>query len=98
MMPARTGRRGKLMSEEASAPSLPESGEAFFSYDEAGEILGVSKSTVRRLVARGELEAIRIGNQARLTASGMRRSVARAPSATERFRSKAAPAGEQHAA
>ena len=40
------------------------------SVDEAAEALRVSTKTVRRLIARGELSAVRVGRQLRISQDG----------------------------
>lgn len=41
------------------------------STDEAVELLGLSRETVRQLIARGELEAVRFGKALRITRSSI---------------------------
>lgn len=107
MTAAATGLRDKMMleaatavkrTEPASVPALPENGEALYDYGETGILLRVSTPTLRRMVARGDLSAIRVGNQVRFLATELRRFLASAPSAADQFRVSNAIAGVQRSA
>jgi len=52
------------------------------SVDEAGRVLGVSRSTVWRLIQRGELPSVRRGGRRLISATSLRKRAARRPAST----------------
>lgn len=55
--------------------------QAFMTVEEAGRALGVSRSTVWRLIQRGELATIRRGGRRMVQATALRKRTARGPAA-----------------
>ena len=62
---------GKL--SRAAAGSTASEKPWAYSLDKAAELLGISKMSVRRAIARGELEAVKFGSLTRIMADELRR-------------------------
>lgn len=61
------GQRSALAAPGAhAAPMHPTTTQLLLDYDESGRLLDVSGRTVRRLVASGDLPAVRVGRQVRI--------------------------------
>jgi excisionase family DNA binding protein len=56
--------------------------QALVTVDEAGRVLGVSRSTVWRLIQRGELPTVRKGGRRLVQATALRRRATRRSAAT----------------
>lgn len=62
---------------EGQGPPLPWA----YTLKEAAALLKISKSSLERAIARGEIEALKFGSLTRITSAELRRYVARAPRA-----------------
>jgi len=61
----------------AAVPEWPRSNAIAISVDEASEMVGVSKSTIRREIDRGRLKAVRVGRRVRVRVSELKAYVER---------------------
>ena len=63
---------------DAEAPTHPDDTSQFkcLSLPEVAELLGVSRRTLRRLIERGDLRAVRVGRQIRLRERELQRLLA----------------------
>lgn len=54
---------------------VPASGRLLFSLEEAGQVLNLSRATLFRLMARGELRPLKVGRRTLLAADELERFV-----------------------
>lgn len=62
---------------ERNIPEIPRPGALFLTVKEVGAQLRVSDRTIRRLIARGQLEAVRLGRSVRISPSSLEKMLNR---------------------
>lgn len=62
---------------ERNVPKIPRPSASFLTVKEVGAQLRVSDRTIRRLIARGQLEAVRLGRSVRISPSSLERMLNR---------------------